>query len=234
MASADDNAERDTHSPSAAFGVVGRQRIQKTASYKVNAGPGFGFVIVCFSLQEHTMNTRREEIFMRKKTMLITGVAAAAVVLGGATVAVAAGTLANDDQQLSGTELQQASDAALAKAGGGTVLKAETDDGAYEVDVLRPDGTKVEVEVDRSFQATVDDRDDDSKLPALSAADRDRAANAALARVGQGTVSEVERENEGGAAYEVEVRLGDGSQVEVQVGSDFQVIGQDAPEFDDD
>ncbi|MCU1555182.1 MAG: hypothetical protein JWM13_2668 [Arthrobacter sp.] len=182
------------------------------------------------------MNTTGEEIFMRRKTMLITGVAAAAVVLGGATVAVAASTLASDDQPLSGTELQQASDAALAKAGGGTVLKAETDDGAYEVDVQRPDGTRVEVEVDRSFQmATAEGPDDDDfNLPALSAADRDQAANAALARVGQGTVSEVERENEGGSAYEVEVRLPDGSQVEVQVGADFQVLGQDAPEFDDD
>jgi uncharacterized membrane protein YkoI len=172
---------------------------------------------------------------MRKKTMLITGVAAAAVVLGGATVAVAANTLTSDDQPLSGTELQQASDAALATTGGGTVLKAETDDGSYEVDVLRPDGAKVEVEVDRSFQvATVDGPDsDDSEGPALNAADRDQAANAALARVGQGTVSEVERENEGGAAYEVEVRLADGSQVEVQVGADFQVLRQDAPEFDD-
>jgi uncharacterized membrane protein YkoI len=172
---------------------------------------------------------------MRKKTMLITGVAAAAVILGGATVAVAASTLANDDQTLSGTELQQASDAALAKTGGGTVLKAETDDGSYEVDVLRPDGAKVEVKVDRSFQATVDGTDDDhSNRAALSATDRDRAANAALARVGQGTVSEVERKNKGGAAYEVEVNLADGSQVEVQVGADFQVLGQDAPEFDDD
>jgi uncharacterized membrane protein YkoI len=44
----------------------------------------------------------------------------------------------------------------------------------------------------------------------------------------------VERENDGGAAYEVEVRLADGSQIEVQVGADFQVLGQDGPEFDDD
>jgi uncharacterized membrane protein YkoI len=181
------------------------------------------------------MYTTWEEMFMRKKTMLITGAAAAVVVLGGATVAAASGSPTSDDQPLSGTELQQASDAALAKAGGGTVLTAETDDGAYEVDIQRPDGTRVEVEVDRSFQATLDSPDDDdSNLPALSATDRDQAANAALARVGQGTVSEVERENEGGTAYEVEVRLPDDSQVEVQVGADFQVLGQDAPEFDDD
>ena len=176
---------------------------------------------------------------MRKKAVLITGIAGAAVILGGATVAVAASTQAADDQPLGGTELQQASDAALAKVGGGTVLKAETDDGAtaFEVDVMRPDGSKVEVKLDRSFQASTvesEGRDDDSGLTALSAEDRDKAGNAALARVGQGTVSEVEREDEGGSAYEVEVRLNDGTQVEVQLGSDFQVLGQGAPERDDD
>lgn len=177
---------------------------------------------------------------MRKKTVLITGVAAAAIILGGATVAVAATTQATDDQPLSGTELQQASDAALAKTGGGTVTKAETDNGAnsaYEVDVRLPDGNKVEVDLDRSFQVAVVDgpeRDDDSNLPALNTADRDQAANAALAKVGQGQVSEVERENEGGTAYEVEVRLDNGSEVEVGLGPNFQVLNQAAQEFDDD
>lgn len=91
--------------------------------------------------------------------------------------------------------------------------------------------------LDRSFQVADDDgpeRDGDSDGLALNSADRDNAANAALAKVGQGTVSEVEREDDGGAAYEVEVRLQDGSEVEVQVGADFQVLNQAAPEFDDD
>ena len=123
------------------------------------------------------------------------------------------------------------------ETGGGTVLKAETDDGAYEVDVQRPDGTQGRgggrpfIPGDR-LESPGDD--DDSNLAALSAEDRDQAANAALARVGQGTVSEVERENDGGSAYEVEVRLNDGSEVEVQVGADFQVLNQGAPELDDD
>ncbi len=177
---------------------------------------------------------------MRKKSLVITGVAAAAVVLGGATVAAASGTLGADDQPLGGTELQRASDAALAKTGGGTVTKAEVENegaAAYEVDVRLPDGSTVEVNLDSSFQvAGVEgpERDDDDNAPALNSADWDRAASAALARVGQGRVSEVERENEGGAAYEVEVRLDNGSEVEVRVGADFQVVGQDAPEFDDD
>ncbi|QYF89003.1 PepSY domain-containing protein [Arthrobacter sp. PAMC25284] len=78
-----------------------------------------------------------------------------------------------------------------------------------------------------------DDDDDDFGAPPLSAADQDRAANVALAQVGQGRVSEIEREN-GGAAYEVEVRLDNGTQVEVLLGPDFQVLYQGAPEYDDD
>jgi hypothetical protein len=49
---------------------------------------------------------------------------------------------------------------------------------------------------------------------------------AALAKVGQGTVTEVERDENPSSAYEVEVRLADGSDVEVAVGSDFQVLSQ--------
>jgi hypothetical protein len=75
---------------------------------------------------------------------------------------------------------------------------------------------------------------DDSDGPALTDADRARATSAALAKVGQGSVTEVERDDDSGAAYEVEVRLNDGTQVEVTLGADFQVMSQSAPEHDDD
>jgi uncharacterized membrane protein YkoI len=75
---------------------------------------------------------------------------------------------------------------------------------------------------------------DDSDGPALTDADRAMASSAALAKVGQGSVTEVERDDDSGAAYEVEVRLNDGSQVEVALGADFQVMSQSAPEHDDD
>ncbi len=76
--------------------------------------------------------------------------------------------------------------------------------------------------------------DDDFNGPALTDADRARASSAALAQVGQGSVTEVERQDDGTSGYEVEVRLSDGSQVEVSIGADFQVMGQSAPELDDD
>jgi hypothetical protein len=58
----------------------------------------------------------------------------------------------------------------------------------------------------------------------------DRATAAALAHVGKGTVTEAESED-GGNTYEVEIRLRDGSEVEVQLDSSFEVTGT---EGDDD
>jgi hypothetical protein len=77
-----------------------------------------------------------------------------------------------------------------------------------------------------------DDDFGESDGPALSDADRAMASKTALAKVGQGTVTEVERDDN--AAYEVEVRLSDGTQVEVALGTDFKVLSQGAPEHDDD
>lgn len=79
--------------------------------------------------------------------------------------------------------------------------------------------------------AAVNPFDDDGSVDGstqspLSQADRDKAVEAALARVGQGTVTEVERDENPDSAYEVEVRLANGSEVEVAVGKDFQVLSQ--------
>jgi len=124
--------------------------------------------------------------------------------------------------------------AAAVILGGATVaVAASTQSAALRL----PDAGVAAETLDRSLRAVTVEApgdDDDSNLAMLSAEDRDKAGNAALAAVGQGTVSEVERENEGGSAYEVEVRLNDGTQVEVQLGSDYQVLSQGAPERDDD
>jgi len=55
----------------------------------------------------------------------------------------------------------------------------------------------------------------------------DRATAAALEQTGGGTVTETEVGDDG-AAYGVEVRLDDGSQVEVNLDENFNVIGQEA------
>ncbi|MGI9540193.1 MAG: PepSY domain-containing protein [Miltoncostaeaceae bacterium] len=70
--------------------------------------------------------------------------------------------------------------------------------------------------------------DDDQPLTGQT---KDRAVEAALASVGgQGTVTETEVGDDG-AAYGVEIRLPDGSQVEVNLNEQFEVTGT---ENDDD
>ena len=66
--------------------------------------------------------------------------------------------------------------------------------------------------------------DDDQPI---AGAALDKATAAALAHTGGGTVTDSEVGDDG-AAYSVEVRLDDGSQVEVNLDKDFNVIGQAA------
>lgn len=61
----------------------------------------------------------------------------------------------------------------------------------------------------------------------LSGSDLERASRAALEHTGGGTVIETEIGDDG-AAYGVEVRLPDGSVVEVALDERFEVIGEEA------
>jgi uncharacterized membrane protein YkoI len=64
----------------------------------------------------------------------------------------------------------------------------------------------------------------------------DKAKSAAIAAVGGGTLTEVERDDgddgygTSGGVYEVEVTRDDGSQVEVHLDGDYNVVGQEADE----
>jgi hypothetical protein len=65
----------------------------------------------------------------------------------------------------------------------------------------------------------------------LSGPEAQKAKSAAIAAVGGGTVSEVERDDGNGTgAFEVEVTREDGSQLEVHLDSDYNVVGQQADE----
>jgi uncharacterized membrane protein YkoI len=66
--------------------------------------------------------------------------------------------------------------------------------------------------------------DDDQPLAGTAL---EKASQAALEHTGGGTVTETEVGDDG-AAYGVEVRLDDGSQVEVNLDENFNVIGDEA------
>jgi uncharacterized membrane protein YkoI len=76
--------------------------------------------------------------------------------------------------------------------------------------------------------------DDEGGDTAITGPDLERATEAALAHLGEGEVTETEVGDEE-SYYEVEVRLPDGRQVDVQLDEDFQVVGTegDGPGGDD-
>ena len=68
------------------------------------------------------------------------------------------------DQQVRGSDAERAARAAVDAAGGGRASAVEREDEpgvAWEVEVVQPDGTQVEVDLDRNFGRVATDRDDD-------------------------------------------------------------------------
>jgi uncharacterized membrane protein YkoI len=186
-----------------------------------------------------------ERMSMKKRARkLLMGVAAlAAVALGGATVASAVSNgngsaQRSDETALTGDTAAKVKDAALAKTGGGTVERVETDaDGhaAYEAHVLKSDGTRVTVYVNKQFEVVGTEsgraggpghaRGDETALTGDTAA---KVKDAALAKTGGGTVERVEADADGHAAYEAHVLKSDGTRVTVYVNKQFEVVGTDS------
>ena len=76
--------------------------------------------------------------------------------------------------------------------------------------------------------ANLQDSDTPITGPAL-----EQATEAALDHLGEGSVTETEVGDEE-SMYEVEVTLADGTQVDVQLDEDFNVVGTETDESDDD
>jgi len=109
------------------------------------------------------------------KGMIVAVVAVAALAVGGAAIAGAAG---GDDEAsqkpISGSALDRASAAALERTGGGSVTETEVGDeeGAYEVEVRREDGSSVDVHLNKDFEL-LSQMNDDDKGDKKDAADDD-------------------------------------------------------------
>ena len=100
---------------------------------------------------------------MNKRTRWMVGAGiAVAVVIGGAGAVLASN--ADDDAQLEGVSRDRAVAAAKAHVGEGEVTDTEIgDDGAaYGVEIRKPDGAQVEVNLDKDYHVTGTEADDDS------------------------------------------------------------------------
>jgi len=100
---------------------------------------------------------------MKRSTKIATlGVSALLVAGAGTGIAVAAGGGGDDNEApISGTDLDQASAAALEHTGGGQVSETEVGDeeSYYEVEVTLDDGSQVDVQLDRDFNVVGDEVD---------------------------------------------------------------------------
>jgi uncharacterized membrane protein YkoI len=92
---------------------------------------------------------------MNRRTKIAIGTAGAALIVGlGAGAAATADTGGGDDSPdvpIAGSDLQRASEAALAETGGGEVVDSEVEEDGYEVEVNLDDGRQIEVQLDANF-----------------------------------------------------------------------------------
>jgi uncharacterized membrane protein YkoI len=117
------------------------------------------------------MSARTKETEMTRNKKIVAVVASVlALGAGGAAIAGAtgAGPLGDDDgseKPIDGAALEQASAAALAHTGEGTVSDTEVGDeeSYYEVEVTLDDGSQTDVQLDRDFNVVGDEADDESE-----------------------------------------------------------------------
>lgn len=91
----------------------------------------------------------------KTRNFLIGGVATLAIVVGGGAFAIASSDKSDDKEApLTNTEITRAEKAVAGEVEGRVVYVESEDDygGGYEAEVLRKDGTTVEVYLDKSFE----------------------------------------------------------------------------------
>ena len=98
------------------------------------------------------------------KLLAIAGAALLVVAIAGTAGGAVMATGGDDEQPITGTALDKASEAALDHTGGGHVTGTEVGDeeSIYEVEVTRDDGSQVDVQLDESFNVVGDEAGDDS------------------------------------------------------------------------
>jgi uncharacterized membrane protein YkoI len=103
---------------------------------------------------------------MGKRVKVLLGATLAIAVLAISGAAIAGATGGDDDgseQAITGQAFDRASAAALEHTGGGKVTETEVGDeeGAYEVEVTRADGSQVDVHLDKGFNVLSQVSDND-------------------------------------------------------------------------
>jgi hypothetical protein len=116
----------------------------------------------------------------RTRKLLIAGAAILVLAVGGVGIAQAVG--GDTDERVKGPEADRAAKAAVDAIGGGRAVGIERDDDdgeAWEVEVVRPDGSEVEVLLTRDLQEVGTETEDDQGESGRETDDDDRGENEA-------------------------------------------------------
>jgi hypothetical protein len=170
---------------------------------------------------ERRRETKREKTQKQAHRAARTSVIILSVAL---VIAAAELQLREDDDE--GVSAGEAKTAALSWVGVGEAQAPRRDGDDWEVDVVRPDGSLVQVTLGESLELRgFDEEFGPAHTPArdeLTGAARARAIEAAFSHVGPGRVLGVERESS--REIDVDLRMGT-DRIEVQLNPRFQVIG---------
>lgn len=124
--------------------------------------------------------------------------------------------------------LRAAAESAIAETGAQGATSIEVENGGYEVELRRADGSEIDAFVTADGAVRVaSDEDDDRSDDALIDLDRLSAVTEAAAHAASGAVEKVSTTSRSGAVYEVEVRATDGRDAEVLLDADAVVVSAD-------
>lgn len=169
---------------------------------------------------------RRREAAREKRPKQAHRAARTSVVILSVALVIAAAELQLREDDDEGFSAAQAKAAALSWVGVGEAQAPRRDGEAWEVDVVRPDGSLVQVTLGDSLELRgFDEEFGPGHTPGsdeLRGAARARAIEAAYAHVGPGRVLGVERESS--REIDVDMRMGK-DRIEVQLNPRFRAIG---------
>jgi uncharacterized membrane protein YkoI len=97
----------------------------------------------------------------RTKVLMVSAVVGVALIAGTGAAIASGGD--DSEQPITGNALVEASEAALAHTGGGTVTETEVGDeeSYYEVEVTMDDGRQIDVQLDEAFNVVGHEVDDE-------------------------------------------------------------------------
>lgn len=158
---------------------------------------------------------------MKKRIAVVTAIVAAGVVaLGGTSIAVASSLP-------EGTGFSLAPAALSESTATDDLINAQRDDNDHDDDVVDSHDDDADDTDGNSDDDSNDNDADDHGDDVVSEADFAAASAAALAAAGGGTVTDVESSDDGDHAWEVDVTLDSGEEIDVELDASFTLVRVD-------